>query len=257
MCGGTRGARGAKSRPSGLSPRVRGNRQRSLGISQELWSIPACAGNLERGRGHQGRPGSIPACAGEPLAAPGSARRGRVYPRVCGGTPWFRALAARLSGLSPRVRGNLRVAAAARARGRSIPACAGEPRRYARTDRQGRVYPRVCGGTAVSRLSAAACSGLSPRVRGNRGFVGSSGAEAGSIPACAGEPSILAPLPRGAGVYPRVCGGTSLGMFYFQIREGLSPRVRGNRQPARPRTISVGSIPACAGEPTRSDSPSR
>ena len=31
-------------------------------------------------------PGSIPACAGEPFRANCIIRRGRVYPRVCGGT---------------------------------------------------------------------------------------------------------------------------------------------------------------------------
>ena len=49
---------------------------------------------------------------------------------------------------------------------RSIPACAGEPRRHARLHGRGRVYPRVCGGTA----SQAAVPGHPRR----------------SIPACAG-----------------------------------------------------------------------
>ena len=34
-----------------------------------------------------------------------------------------------------------------------------------------RVYPRVCGGTRIETVVAAAVQGLSPRVRGNRVIV--------------------------------------------------------------------------------------
>ena len=71
----------------------------------------------------------------------------------------------------------------------------------------------------------------------------------GSIPACAGEPAVdgvgLAP----EGVYPRVCGGTQSVPTRLDLIQGLSPRVRGNRQ-CRPFVLGErGSIPACAGEP--------
>ena len=52
-------------------------------------------------------------------------------------------------------------------------------------------------------------------------------------------------------VYPRVCGGTIVGIDSPRAVGGLSPRVRGNRGGSR---IVVGrerSIPACAGEPPR------
>ena len=49
-----------------------------------------------------------------------------------------------------------------------------------------------------------------------------------SIPACAGEPICAGPIPTGAGVYPRVCGGTNLRWADTNGRGGLSPRVRGN-----------------------------
>ena len=51
-------------------------------------------------------------------------------------------------------------------------------------------------------------------------------------------------------VYPRVCGGTLCSTFVFFIVYGLSPRVRGNRVARRRRADVLGSIPACAGEPT-------
>ena len=53
-----------------------------------------------------------------------------------------------------------------------------------------------------------AVRGLSPRVRGNPPPHASALATPGSIPACAGEPRLLAPGCIPHRVYPRVCGGT-------------------------------------------------
>ena len=50
-------------------------------------------------------------------------------------------------------------------------------------------------------------------------------------------------------VYPRVCGGTYCANQARSASVGLSPRVRGNPQRASVRGVTVGSIPACAGEP--------
>ena len=50
-------------------------------------------------------------------------------------------------------------------------------------------------------------------------------------------------------VYPRVCGGTAGRVTAADIENGLSPRVRGNLLAAHQNLITVGSIPACAGEP--------
>ena len=91
----------------GLSPRVRGS-----------LTVPGLAAGLR---------GSIPACAGEPRREADCRRRGRVYPRVCGGAGTDAGKTYDQAGLSPRVRGsrhrrweNLRPSG-------SIPACAGEP----------------------------------------------------------------------------------------------------------------------------------
>ena len=127
VCGGTPASSPSSFVTRGLSPRVRGNP-----LPQ-----PDC--------GRAG--GSIPACAGEPSAPPRSAARGRVYPRVCGGTRRSRAackgtwglsprvrgtsppqsVPSRPAGLSPRVRGNHAQAFGGLENGGSIPACAGEP----------------------------------------------------------------------------------------------------------------------------------
>ena len=107
VCGGTDGSRTSFRRRHGLSPRVRGNHEQP----DHEWRCRR----------------SIPACAGEPAGYHRSALLKPVYPRVCGGTSFMRRSTSFVSGLSPRVRGNLkRKGRAGRVTG-SIPACAGEP----------------------------------------------------------------------------------------------------------------------------------
>ena len=91
------------------------------------------------------------------------------------------------------------------------------------------VYPRVCGGTVVDLDDQEAEEGLSPRVRGNRRRAVYPDLRLGSIPACAGEPSLGPGKNTRCQVYPRVCGGTVIELFGGFAYEGLSPRVRGNR----------------------------
>ena len=91
----------------GLSPRVRGN--------------PAAV-NVSASSS-----GSIPACAGEPEGNRGCKTDNKVYPRVCGGTAAANNRVRACAGLSPRVRGNHRLAEQGGISKGSIPACAGEP----------------------------------------------------------------------------------------------------------------------------------
>ena len=188
VCGGTLANLSAVARRWGLSPRVRGNRG--------------------RGQRPRDRSRSIPACAGEPRVAPSPIPQTRVYPRVCGGTTSRRERCISATGLSPRVRGNLRCGQASGLRFRSIPACAGEPTGGCGKCLARRVYPRVCGGTPHLRATSPAWYGLSPRVRGNPRAFNQRAAAAGSIPACAGEPQHCHCPHRAGRVYPRVCGGT-------------------------------------------------
>ena len=113
------------------------------------------------------------------------------------------------------------------------------------------VYPRVCGGTACGIARNARYEGLSPRVRGNRQTGLFPQSLVGSIPACAGEPRRAAAASFASTVYPRVCGGTNTTAELLPSPRGLSPRVRGNRQSESVAQVDAGSIPACAGEPTR------
>ena len=175
MCGGTSRSLPVSDASSGLSPRVRGNLLRGVQ------------------RAPLGR--SIPACAGEPSCPRLYSTNARVYPRVCGGTIVATPLFDALIGLSPRVRGNPYRADQVVAAGRSIPACAGEPRHLGWVRPSIRVYPRVCGGTSHSQLLQRAPGGLSPRVRGNPVVFLAVAVMAGSIPACAGEPSCYISTP--------------------------------------------------------------
>ena len=250
VCGGTGAAVVATEPPAGLSPRVRGNRRGRGGTRAQVRSIPACAG--------------------EPPRARSMAGSARVYPRVCGGTSSRAVRSTSPAGLSPRVRGNRPHRGRRRRRPGSIPACAGEPGGRRPATYHPRVYPRVCGGTVVDLTALLSGGGLSPRVRGNRAAHRIQHGRAGSIPACAGEPSSRPPESSRLEVYPRVCGGTApvavgpvsaaglprvcggtattSGEASFGA--GLSPRVRGNRDEGALAAAELGSIPACAGEPS-------
>ena len=129
MCGGTVVLDELRSVESGLSPRVRGNRMQHYPPSVDVRSIPACAGEPET-------------CVEFTVCM-------RVYPRVCGGTCRSHAQAGTQDGLSPRVRGNLRLLPSTSLRTRSIPACAGEPDGLVKAGVLLKVYPRVCGGTEL------------------------------------------------------------------------------------------------------------
>ena len=231
VCGGTPHGTRNTATDKGLSPRVRGNLRR-YGVGSS-----GCR--------------SIPACAGEPYQPLPRLADPTVYPRVCGGTFLLLTALWHITGLSPRVRGNQQLlSAAANGRG-SIPACAGEPCPAAWYGGIGRVYPRVCGGTSFNQIVLIVDTGLSPRVRGNRSEAAFPPCPTGSIPACAGEPpKIWVQMPI-LEVYPRVCGGTRAAPPARPVSRGLSPRVRGNRQPSSPERGVPGSIPACAGEPPR------
>ena len=149
VCGGTGSDESMRSSLNGLSPRVRGNPAVLMSTTTAIRSIPACAG--------------------EPRTAAKRRWPSGVYPRVCGGTGSTRKRTITPGGLSPRVRGNLTKGVIPWFQGRSIPACAGEPRICPPAQAGPEVYPRVCGGTPRRIRSAAWLDGLSPRVRGNPG----------------------------------------------------------------------------------------
>ena len=195
---------------------------------------------------------SIPACAGEPSSYPGHRTKNAVHPRVCGGACTYSYPLTAFLGPSPRVRGSHSDRSGRRPDSGSIPACAGEPALGSRRIPLFRVHPRVCGGAAAVVSPRVDRTGPSPRVRGSRDQGGGVAVGLGSIPACAGEPH--PPLVSSASlqVHPRVCGGASCCQATGVSRLGPSPRVRGSRAAKRETDHDDGSIPACAGEPSRS-----
>ena len=193
---------------------------------------------------------SIPACAGEAQSATTAGHSYKVYPRVCGGSLQRKLLRPVRGGLSPRVRGKPGCKPARRPGRGSIPACAGEAFAHLGSDAIQPVYPRVCGGSAVVAPPPGPMAGLSPRVRGKRASARLSAPATGSIPACAGEAMAIPPFTKSWRVYPRVCGGSGIGVSWWTDNPGLSPRVRGKLVPVIPVVFLRRSIPACAGEAT-------
>ena len=111
VCGGTTRSRPRIRADKGLSPRVRGNRKRTLLFFWRRLALqvyPRVCGGTRGG------------CAASGDSA-------GLSPRVRG-TPARPACALPWTGLSPRVRGNLGAYRPGPANHRSIPACAGEPR---------------------------------------------------------------------------------------------------------------------------------
>ena len=132
---------------TGLSPRVRGNRNWRPLTMLTFWSIPARAG--------------------EPRRIAILKQLKGAYPRACGGTHFPALISAPQVGLSPRVRGNPERLNLVADDPRSIPARAGEPCSCSPSPRATSVYPRACGGTHILLHNVKLGKGLSPRVRGN------------------------------------------------------------------------------------------
>ena len=96
--------------------------------------------------------------------------------------------------------------------------------------------------------------GLSPRVRGTRGRERTGAGPGRSIPACTGNPHHPRTRTGRSAVYPRVYGEPFFCRSYTLASSGLSPRVRGTRYRRTGFVVSMGSIPACTGNPPRSAS---
>ncbi len=214
VCGGASSCLNTWRISSGLSPRVRGS---PMTFARLISSA-----------------GSIPACAGEPYGDISSCQRRQVYPRVCGGANYPAGKQPQSGGLSPRVRGSPPQTPVDELGQGSIPACAGEPCHSYPMLTVTTVYPRVCGGATIERAIEPSSAGLSPRVRGSRSHDPADCNGRGSIPACAGEPIVLAGVQFDVGVYPRVCGGAGLLVAGHLLYQGLSPRVRGSHHQAHP-----------------------
>ena len=228
--GGTSGSRKARDLFKGPSPRGRGNRPPLL---------------------RTGRPGgTIPAWAGEPSPSSRPAPPGGDHPRVGGGTAAARSCCSLATGPSPRGRGNRNIPWADAQDLRTIPAWAGEPGRPSRRSSLPSDHPRVGGGTWKCPCVKSVEAGPSPRGRGNPLGRGRIRVRRWTIPAWAGEPTVIAGSTAFIGDHPRVGGGT----FFFAAasiwQRGPSPRGRGNHRERLDGRFHLRTIPAWAGEPS-------
>ena len=171
----------------GSSPRVRGTPDRRGRGAQGRRFIPACAGNsasCSAGR----TPSTVhPRVCGELrlgsqscMSDPGSSPRVRgtrrpprrrrsgaaVHPRVCGELASGTAPRRCQRGSSPRVRGTQPAGGPVGARGRFIPACAGNSKASAPRHSTGAVHPRVCGELVGVLADQAGSQQVHPRVCG-------------------------------------------------------------------------------------------
>ena len=228
-CGATRAGRRRGHHHQGLSPRMRGYQE-----------------PLHRGGG---RMRSIPADAGLPLAAAPRDYMGRVYPRGCGATRTLVTQCAFCRGLSPRMRGYLKLRMMLDRLAGSIPADAGLPADGNLPGARVGVYPRGCGATRCTRQNRRWGQGLSPRMRGYLSRLEDLDPAQGSIPADAGLPAASGSASPRSGVYPRGCGATDTIKDLSDDGLGLSPRMRGYPVPTVQHRVVLGSIPADAGLP--------
>ena len=194
---------------------------------------------------------SIPACAGKPVPGCVFASCYRVHPRVRGEATVPDRKGHTISGPSPRARGSRLAMVGSPGKLGSIPACAGKPTYPAISFALQRVHPRVRGEATWTDVKVWVDWGPSPRARGSQAIARPASPPDGSIPACAGKPSGTT-LPCGRSrVHPRVRGEAGDLSGYARCYLGPSPRARGSHEAMEDYLFYRGSIPACAGKPTR------
>ncbi len=229
VCGATTDGHLLLMRQEGSSPRVRGDR-RPAARARDL-------------------PGLIPACAGRPCGARCRTWTTGAHPRVCGATNTPSLWTIHTPGSSPRVRGDRSDRGMDSTMAGLIPACAGRPRCWPAGGGSARAHPRVCGATFAPSFQEIQNWGSSPRVRGDLHWLSPWAMGPGLIPACAGRPTGPSRPNRRSWAHPRVCGATHGMRAFISATQGSSPRVRGDRRPARQLRRREGLIPACAGRP--------
>ena len=174
---------------SGPSPRARGKRK----ISNQTWPLT----------------GTIPAGAGETDKEHTQDPRLRDHPRGRGGNSGAEQFNVADDGPSPRARGKLCTASPPFPGFGTIPAGAGETRRFFSSVTTGTDHPRGRGGNDFVQAIVARYRGPSPRARGKRSRTVDVGTCWGTIPAGAGETDGHEDLKNAKRDHPRGRGGNS------------------------------------------------
>ena len=154
------------------------------------------------------------------------------------------------SGLSPLARGNPRQHRQRHRQFGPIPARAGQPTRRHNIRHEIGAYPRSRGATTQRSDLKLLRQGLSPLARGNHIEKMVKRDRAGPIPARAGQPRSPARWDATAWAYPRSRGATGSDRATMASALGLSPLARGNPVNTVDAAITVGPIPARAGQPS-------
>ena len=110
----------------------------------------------------------IPAHAGQTRTSCLRAQWPTDHPRACGANGFVSLGVSFASGSSPRMRGKRDVWGEVCARGRIIPAHAGQTSAMAVACKPLADHPRACGANGVTSTGLPAVSGSSPRMRGKR-----------------------------------------------------------------------------------------
>ncbi len=247
-CAGNACGGGGGSRRPPVHPRVCGERE---GVTPEMrpfdGSSPRVRGTLSLAFLDVAPDRFIPACAGNAVDARYTGRLATVHPRVCGERVITMSQRSDTNGSSPRVRGTLPPAAAARPPHRFIPACAGNAQSRRASRLGATVHPRVCGEREDQPPTVRMYAGSSPRVRGTPRIPRWPAGWPRFIPACAGNAIDIRSTRTRSSVHPRVCGERELTQYVDAQMSGSSPRVRGTRERAAWGMGHQRFIPACAG----------
>ena len=159
------------------------------------------------------------------------------------------------TGSSPRARGTPGRHRRKRHVRRFIPACAGNTQRRRAFCHRRAVHPRVRGEHRNNRQEAGFRRGSSPRARGTRNRMDVRPLPFRFIPACAGNTTARARVPRTGAVHPRVRGEHVRAPGPVSPLLGSSPRARGTQMKRSIFTVAARFIPACAGNTSRVRAP--
>ena len=155
-----------------------------------MGSSPRMRGAVGQHRLRHHEPGIIPAHAGSSCAHASTFLFGWDHPRACGEQVSSAMSLRSQMGSSPRMRGAVEIAVAARYVLGIIPAHAGSRSSVTGRTSPSRDHPRACGEQSKMLTPQAAMSGSSPRVRGAVDGAPSLSVVKGIIPARAGSSDV-------------------------------------------------------------------
>ena len=183
----------SRAQPRRDHPRACGEHEECKTILKKCQgSSPRMRGTLATGKKIVVKPGIIPAHAGNTFVLFGCVVVCGDHPRACGEHSMLNAAARASTGSSPRMRGTLNSRFFGRQKHGIIPAHAGNTSYGASLMSRARDHPRACGEHNKHPDRVPPVKGSSPRMRGTRRGTRRQTAQAGIIPAHAGNTGAVA-----------------------------------------------------------------